>query len=77
MRVVLKNLEVNKARFDAQLYKADEALADLSSSQEMATLTTQAKITFNFFQDIGALVRNDSRCAFVCSLIARWQSSSR
>jgi hypothetical protein len=41
VRVVLKNLEVNKARFDSQLYRADEALAGMTASQELATLTTQ------------------------------------
>jgi hypothetical protein len=43
---MLKNLEVNKARFDAQMYKADEALADMTVSQELSTLTTQARLTF-------------------------------
>ena len=43
---MLKNLEVNKARFDAQMYKADEALADMTISQELSTLTTQVRLTF-------------------------------
>ncbi len=42
---MLKNLEVNKARFDAQMYKADEALADMTISQELSTLTTQVRVT--------------------------------